>query len=99
MDLEQGAECPEKFESAAERQTTIKAYEGGTALVPELILSDVLPWSGSILFYLPGKYATREADKRVQCTLWRTTSLTLCSLTAIDFPPMQTLYPRGLAND
>lgn len=63
MDLEQGAECPQKFQSAPERQTTIKAYEGGAALVPELILSDVLPWSGSILFYLPGKCATREADK------------------------------------
>lgn len=88
MDLEQVAECPKKFESARERQTTITAYEGGTALVPELILSDVLPWSGSILFYLPGKCATCEADKCMQYTLWRTTSLTLCSITAIDFPPM-----------
>lgn len=63
MDLEQGAESAEKFESAPERQTTIKACEGGTALVPELILSDVLPWSGIILFYLPVKSATRESDK------------------------------------
>lgn len=62
MDLEQCTECPKKFESALERQT-IKAHEGGTALVPELILSDVLPWSGSIPFYLLGKCAIREADK------------------------------------
>lgn len=88
MDLEQAAKCPQKFASARERQSAIMAFEGGTALVPELILSDVLPWSGSILFYLPGKCATREADKCVQYTLWRTTPLTLCSLTAIDFSPM-----------
>lgn len=51
MDLEQGAECPKKFERAPERQTTIKAYEGGPALVLELILSDVLPYrKHSILF-------------------------------------------------
>lgn len=34
MDLEQAAMCPEKFESAPERQTAIKAREGGPALVP-----------------------------------------------------------------
>ncbi len=93
----------QKFRSAPERENSIKASEGGTALVRELILSDVLPWSGSILFYLLGECATCKADKWVQCTLWRTTSLTLRSFTAIDFPPMQAPYPQGqrqgLAND
>lgn len=80
-------------ETLLERQTTIKDYEGGAALVWELILSDVLPWSGSILFYLPGKHATHEADKWVQFTFSRTTSLTPYSFTVIDFPPMWTLNP------
>lgn len=63
MDLERGGKSPKKYESASERQTPIKAYTGGTVLVPEanFIRHATMVRDHSILF--AGQICHREADK------------------------------------